>query len=81
MMTAIKVDAEIKISGFEILSRHLGLVEAERFIALIQREKFEYTQWRQNLFAELSGEEISRQAMEFQRRKPILPTDVEEKIA
>ena len=64
-----KVDTEIKVLGFEVLSRHLGLVEAERFITLIQREKFDYTQWRQALFAELSGEEISRQAMEFQRRK------------
>lgn len=80
-MTAIKVDAEIKVSGFEILSRYLGLVEAERFIALIQREKFDYTQWRQNLFAELSGEEISRQALEFQRRKPSVPTAAEEKPA
>ncbi|MGC9396046.1 MAG: hypothetical protein ACP5J4_14480 [Anaerolineae bacterium] len=69
-MTVTKVDAEIKVLGFEILSRHLGLVEAERFITLIQREKFDYTQWRQNLFTELSGEEISRQAMELQRRKP-----------
>lgn len=68
-MTTIKVDAEIKVLGFEILTRHLGLVEAERFITLIQREKFDYTQWRQNLFAELSGEEISRQAMEFHQRK------------
>jgi len=69
MMTTIKVDAEIKVLGFEILTQHLGLVEAERFITLIQREKFDYTQWRQNLFAELSGEEISRQAMEFHQRK------------
>ena len=68
-MTTIKVDAEIKVLGFEILTQHLGLVEAERFITLIQREKFDYTQWRQNLFAELSGEEISRQAMEFHQRK------------
>lgn len=67
---AAKVDAELKVLGFEILTRHLGLVEAERFIALIQREKFDYTQWRQTLFAELSGEEISRQAMEFHRQKP-----------
>ncbi|MDI6770705.1 MAG: hypothetical protein QMD04_13670 [Anaerolineales bacterium] len=70
-MTTIKVDAEIKVLGFEILSRYLGLVEAERFIALIQREKLDYTQWRQSLFAELSGEEISRQAMAFQRRKQV----------
>ena len=77
-MTAIKVDAEIKVLGFEILSRYLGLVEAERFIALIQREKLDYTQWRQNLFAELSGEEISRQAMEFHRRKPVSSTNPQE---
>jgi hypothetical protein len=70
-MTAMKVDAELKVAGFEILSRHLGLVEAERFIALIQREKFDYTQWRQTLFTDLSGEEISRQAMEFQQRKSV----------
>jgi len=66
MMTVMKADAEIKVSGFEILSRHLGLVEAERFITLIRREKFDYTQWRQNLFTGLEGEEISRQAMDFQ---------------
>jgi hypothetical protein len=59
----------------------LGLVEAERFIALIQREKFDYTQWRQALFAELSGEEISRQAMEFQRRKPASHPVATEKAA
>lgn len=80
-MTAMKVYAEIKAAGFEILFRHLGLVEAERFIALIQREKFDYTQWRQTLFADLSGEEISRQAMEFQRRKPVSATTDEEKTA
>ncbi len=68
-MAAMKMDAEIKALGFEILARHLGLVEAERFITLIQRERFDYTQWRQNLFADLSGEEISRRAMELQRQK------------
>ncbi len=69
MMTVMKADAEIKVSGFEILSRHLGLVEAERFITLIRREKFDYTQWRQSLFTGLEGEEISRQAMDFQSVK------------
>jgi hypothetical protein len=69
IMTTTKVDAEIKVLGFRVLTQHLGLVEAERFITLIQREKFDYTQWRQNLFAELSGEEISRQAMKFYQRK------------
>ncbi|NWH06615.1 hypothetical protein [Desulfobacter latus] len=63
----MRTDTEIKIAGFEILSNTLGMVEAERFIALIQREKFDYTKWRESLFSELSGEEISKKAMEFQQ--------------
>ena len=63
----MRTDSEIKMSGFEILSHNLGVIETERFIALIQREKFDYTKWRENLFKGLSGEEISRRAMEFQK--------------
>lgn len=60
-------DTEIKSKGFELLAFHLGDVEAERFIALIQREPFDYTKWRQDLDEDLSLEEISRKAM-AQRR-------------
>jgi len=62
----MRTDSEIKMSGFEILNRNLGMVETEKFIALIQREKFDYTKWRENLFDGLSGKEISKRAMEFQ---------------
>jgi len=58
-------DTELKIKGFEVLTKYLGLVEAEKFISLIQREKFDYTRWRAGLFEGLSGEEISRKAMTF----------------
>ena len=56
----MNVDTEIKVKGLALLTEHLGSVEAERFVAIIQREKFDYTKWRQNLFSGLSGEEISR---------------------
>ena len=68
-MMETKADAEIKVLGFEILTQHLGLVEAERFISLIQREKFDYTRWRQDLFSGLSGQEISQQAMALYQQK------------
>jgi len=42
----------LKDEGLRILSEHLGLVEAERFIVLMRREPFDYTQWRQGLFKE-----------------------------
>ena len=69
MINGMKVDTEIKVLGFQVLTQYLGLVEAERFITLIQRENFDYTQWQQTLFAGLSGEEISRQAMDFHTKK------------
>ena len=56
-------DTEIKIKGLQILTELLGDVEAERFIALIQREPFDYTKWRQGLDEGLSIEEISHRAM------------------
>ena len=56
-------DTEIRLKGFEILAEHLGDIEAERFIALIQREPFDYTKWRQDLDDDLSIDAISQKAM------------------
>ena len=56
-------DTEIRLKGFQVLAEYLGDVEAERFIALIQREPFDYTKWRQDLDDDLSTEEISQKAM------------------
>ena len=40
----------LKYEGVRVLAEQLGLVEAERFIALMRCEPFDYTQWRQGLF-------------------------------
>jgi len=45
----------------------LGKVGAERFIALIQREPFDYTKWQRSLWEGLSVEEISRNAMKISK--------------
>ena len=47
-------DTEIRLKGLQILAQHLGDIEAERFVALIQREPFDYTKWRQDLDDDLS---------------------------
>ncbi len=62
------VDADIKVRGLDALTKSLGMVEAERFVFLMQRDRMDYTKWRQNIFAGLSGEEISRKAMEFNEK-------------
>jgi hypothetical protein len=63
----MRPDSEVKMLGLEKLNESLGIVDAERFVALIQRERFDYTKWRGNLFEGLSGREISKKAMEFQK--------------
>ena len=63
-------DAEIRLKGLQILAKHLGDVEAERFVALMQREPFDYTKWRQGQDEELSVEGISKKAMRLRKKSP-----------
>lgn len=59
--------------GMECLMKNLGLVEAERFISLIHSERFDYTEWRkENLFAGLTVEELSAEAMQYRQGKAII---------
>ena len=62
-------DTEIRVKGAAALSATLGSVEAERFIALIQREPFDYTHWQQSLFDDRSVADISSAATR-QRNQP-----------
>ncbi len=61
-------DTEIKSKGVQILATHLGDVEMERFIALIQREPFDYTKWHQNMDDDISLEELSQKAMSLRNK-------------
>ena len=58
-------DTEIRLKGLKILAKYLGDVEAERFVALIQREPFDYTKWRQGIGDDLTIEDMSKKAMEL----------------
>jgi hypothetical protein len=44
----MRTDTEIRHEGVAMLIKTLGPVEAERFIALINRERLDYTEWRKN---------------------------------
>ncbi|AFL75809.1 hypothetical protein [Thiocystis violascens] len=61
-------DLEIKSKGFHLLAQHLGNVEVEKFIALIQREPLDYANWRQDMDENLSLEDISRKAMALRKK-------------
>ena len=58
-------DTEIKIKGTRVLMESLGEIEAERFIALMQREPFDYTKWQRSLWVDKTVKDISSDAMRF----------------
>jgi len=60
-------DSVIKQKGFSVLKENLGQVEMERFIMLINREKFDYTKWRQELFEGMDLTELANKANNFSR--------------
>jgi hypothetical protein len=60
-------DTEIKVTGVDALVAALGEVQPEKFIALIQREPFDYTEWHRTLWPNKSIEEISQAAMQQRR--------------
>jgi regulator of PEP synthase PpsR (kinase-PPPase family) len=63
----LEVASSLNQVGLQILTEHLGDIEAERFIALIQREPFDYTKCRQGLDEDLSIEDISKKAMDMKK--------------
>ena len=49
----MRTDTVLRCDGMNALVERLGIVEAERFVTLILREPFDYTEWRQRLFEDV----------------------------
>ena len=58
----MKTDTEIRTDGIRALMQVLGTVEAERFIALINRERFDYTEWRKSQWRDETVESLATRA-------------------
>ena len=71
----MRTDTLIKREGFKALFEKLDIVEAERFIALIKREDFDYTEWRKYLWEDMTVEELSSKAMGYQKTKKRVSAD------
>jgi hypothetical protein len=66
----MSTDTEVRIRGLRALVETLGPVDAERFITLIWREPFDYTQWQRHLWAEKGVDALSQAAMALRSASP-----------
>ena len=58
-------DTVLKRKGMDILSESLGLVDAERFISLILREPFDYTEWQKYLYKGITLDDFCNNVKNF----------------
>jgi len=54
----MRSDTLIKSDGMRVLAEKLGIVEAERFITLVLREPFDYTEWQRSLYGNMGVKEL-----------------------
>jgi hypothetical protein len=66
----MKSDTLIKSEGFSALFEKLGVVDAERFLMLISRERqgFDYTEWRRRLWADRSIDDLAALALSLEKQ-------------
>ena len=59
-------DTVLKSTAMDVLVKNLGVLDTERFIALILKEPFDYTEWRKtNLSNDIPVETLNKQAIEY----------------
>ena len=61
---------ELMDVGFAYLIEKLGIVDAERFIAMVKRESFDYTTWRRTYFDKMDLDQVSAEAEAYVQDHP-----------
>ena len=61
---------ELMDAGFACLVEKLGVIDAERFVAMIKRDSFDYTLWRREYFDKMSLDQVSEEAAVYAQTYP-----------
>jgi len=59
----------LKVQGMKVLAESLGLVDAERFIALVKREPFDYTEWQRELYKDVPLKTFLQNADDLRKQR------------
>ncbi|MDR2569339.1 MAG: hypothetical protein LBD23_03445 [Oscillospiraceae bacterium] len=63
----MRTDNVLRVEAMDILLASLGSVDAERFISMVKRDTFDYTEWQRELWAGQSIDEIHEAAVAYER--------------
>ena len=65
----MRTDNVVRLEAMDALISILGTVDAERFISMVKRDTFDYTEWQRKLWADKSIEEIHALATEHEKKQ------------
>jgi hypothetical protein len=65
----MRTDSVVKSEAMNVLLKYLGPVDTERFISMVNREKFNYTEWRKTLWNDKTIEEIHQMGVELEKNR------------
>ena len=63
----MRTDNVVRLEAMNALITTLGAVDAERFISMVKRDTFDYTEWQRKLWSGKSIEEIHALATENEK--------------
>jgi hypothetical protein len=63
----MRTDNILRLEAMDVLVTTLGEIDAERFISMVKRDTFDYTEWRHDLWKDRSIEEIHALATEYEK--------------
>ena len=61
----MRTDNVVRREAMDVLINALGAVDAERFISMVKRDTFDYTEWQRKLWDGKSIDEIHAAATEY----------------
>ncbi|MCL2157491.1 MAG: hypothetical protein FWH54_05670 [Methanobrevibacter sp.] len=65
----MKSEAELRSEVMKSLKENFGLVDTERFIDIIKKDDFDYTEWQGDLWKDKTTSEIHDEAKQYYLEK------------
>ena len=67
----MRTDNVLRLDAIDVLLANLGEVDTERFISMIKRDTFDYTEWQRGLWKDKSIEEIHAAATDYYNKNHV----------
>lgn len=64
----MRSETEIRQEGMSALKSRLDPVETEKFLMLVRRDSFDYTEWQRNLWDKMNVAQIFQKGREFEKQ-------------